>query len=64
MKLLRDFASPRYKEGYEKGVHDHYATLLLKQLIPAIKRADLLTYDPLSRGLAQIFWANIKSNAK
>ena len=63
-KLVRDFASPRYKEGYEKGVHDHDAALLLKQLIPAIKRADLLRYDPLSRGLAQVFWANIKSTAK
>jgi MoxR-like ATPase len=63
-KLVRDFASPRYKEGYEKGVHDHDAALLIKQLIPAIKRADLLKYDPLSRGLAQIFWANIMSSAK
>ncbi|OUS10283.1 DNA repair protein [Gammaproteobacteria bacterium 54_18_T64] len=63
-KLVRGFASPRYKEGYEKGVHDHDAALLLKQLIPAIKRADLLRYDPTSRGLAQVFWANIKGGAE
>lgn len=63
-KLVRDFAAPRYKEGYEKGVHDHDAILLLKELLPAIDRADLLRFDPLSRGLAQIFWANIKSLAK
>jgi len=63
-KLVRDFASPRYKEGYEKGVHDHDAVLLLKTLLPALDRADLLKYDPLSRGLAQIFWANIRSTAK
>ncbi|OUS11820.1 DNA repair protein [Gammaproteobacteria bacterium 53_120_T64] len=63
-KLVRNFASPRYKEGYEKGVHDHDAALLIKQLMPAIKRADLLRYDPLSRGLAQVFWANIKGGAK
>ncbi len=62
--LVRDFAAPRYKEGYEKGVHDHDAVLLLKALIPAIDRADLLRYDPLSRGLAQVFWANIKNLAK
>ncbi len=60
-KVVRDFATPRYKEGYEKGVHDHDAALLLKSLIPAIERADLLRYDPLSRGIAQIFWANINS---
>ena len=62
--LVRDYANPRYKEGYEKGVHDHDAALLLKQLVPAIDRADLLRYDPLSRGLAQVFWANIQSASK
>lgn len=61
LTLIRNFAGPRYKEGYEKGIHDHDALLLLKQLVPAIQRADLLAYDPLSRGLAQIFWANIQS---
>ncbi|MFC1748463.1 DNA repair ATPase [Pseudomonadota bacterium] len=60
VKIVRTFASPRYKEGYEKGVHDHDAALILKQLLPALERADLLRYDPLSRGLAQIFWANLK----
>lgn len=63
-KLVRDFATPRYKEGYEKGVHDHDAALLLNEILPAIDRADLLRFDPLSRGLAQIYWANIKSLAK
>ncbi len=60
--MVRHFATPRYKEGYEKGVHDHDATLLLQAIIPAIERADLLCFDPLSRGVAQVFWANI--NAK
>ncbi len=63
-QLVREFSEPRYKEGYEKGIHDHDAALLLTALLPAIDRADLLTYDPLSRGLAQVFWANIKSAAK
>lgn len=60
-KLVRDFASPRYKEGYEKGVHDHDATLILKSLLPAVEQAGLLKYDPLSRGLAQVFWAAIQA---
>ena len=60
LKLVRNFASPRYKEGYEKGIHDHDAALILKQLIPTLERTDLLRYDPLSRGLAQIFWANLQ----
>ena len=59
-KLCRDFASPLYKQGYEKGVHDHDAALILQQLVPALESADLLRFDPLCRGFAQVFWANIK----
>ncbi|NHO89124.1 AAA family ATPase [Pseudoteredinibacter isoporae] len=59
-RVVREFAGPRYKEGYEKGVHDHDAALLLRTLIPAFDSADLLVFDPLSRALAQVFWANIK----
>lgn len=57
-KIVRDFATPRYKEGYEKGIHDHDASLILKALIPAINAADLLIYDPKSRAIAQVFWVN------
>ncbi|MFC3150966.1 DNA repair ATPase [Litoribrevibacter euphylliae] len=60
LKLVRSFATPRYKEGYEKGIHDHDATLILKQLVPALDSADLLKFDPQCRALAQIFWANIQ----
>ena len=59
-KLVRDFANPRYKEGYEKGVHDHDAVLILRSLLPAMSLAELLKYDPLSRALAQVFWSNIQ----
>ncbi len=60
MKLVRAFATPRYKEGYERGVHDHDASLLLKQLIPALDHCDLLKFDPLCRGFSQVFWANMQ----
>jgi len=63
MKLVRDYAAPLYKEGYEKGIHDHDAAKLLKELVPAIERAGLLQFDPMSRGFAQVFWANIESVA-
>jgi len=59
-KLVRAFATPRYKEGYEKGIHDFDAVKILQQLLPAMSAADLLVFDPKSRGLAQVFWANIK----
>lgn len=62
-ELVRKFASPRYKEAYEKGIHDHDAALILRQLLPAIRRANLLRFDPMARGLAQVFWANIVGTA-
>ncbi|SMF47327.1 ATPase family associated with various cellular activities (AAA) [Alteromonadaceae bacterium Bs31] len=60
LKLVREFATPRYKEGYEKGIHDHDAAKILQRLLPAMDAADLLIFDPKSRGLAQVFWANIQ----
>lgn len=54
--LVREFASPRYKEGYEKGVHDHDAVLILQKIIPVLAKADTLKYSPKSRAIAQFFW--------
>ena len=55
IQRVREFATPRYKEGYEKGIHYHDAALLLQVLLPALDSAELLRFDPLSRALAQIF---------
>jgi uncharacterized membrane protein YuzA (DUF378 family) len=60
-RLVRDYAAQRYREGYEKGIHDHDAALILQTLLPALEQADLLRFDPLSRGFAQKFWANLES---
>ena len=57
-QLVRDFAAPRYKEGYERGIHDHDAALILNKLLPALTGADVLKFPPLSRGFAAIYWAN------
>lgn len=63
-RLVRDFAAPRYREGYENGIHDHDATLILQTLLPALEAADFLRFDPLSRGFAQVFWVNLESFAQ
>ncbi|MGG4609179.1 DNA repair ATPase [Providencia sp. Me31A] len=55
-KIVRDFASPRYKEGYEKGIHDHDAMAILKKLLPIGEQADLLRYSPTARAIAAIYW--------
>ncbi|RMJ03074.1 ATPase involved in DNA repair [Marinobacter litoralis] len=54
---IRKFASPRYREGYEKGIHDHDAALIVSTLWPAIQNAGLLRFSPRARALAMLFWA-------
>ena len=58
LKKVRNFAAPRYKEGYERGIHDHDATRILLQLLPIQQQADLLRYSPLARGVATVFWSS------
>ncbi|MGP4713791.1 MULTISPECIES: DNA repair ATPase [unclassified Psychrobacter] len=55
-KLVKAYATPRYQLGYDKGIHDHDATLLLLQILPTLREAGLLIYTPQVRGLAQLFY--------
>ena len=59
-KLVRDFATPRYRDGYERGVHDADACTLLRAIVPTIDNGDLLRFSPLDRGLAQVIWLNMQ----
>src|SRR5690606_38129633 len=56
-RLVRDFAAPRYREGYEKGIHDHDAARLLQALVPLYQGAGALVHAPAARALALMFWA-------
>ncbi|WP_051354212.1 DNA repair ATPase [Psychrobacter aquaticus] len=55
-KLVKTYAIPRYQLGYDKGIHDHDATLLLMQILPTLRAAGLLIYTPQVRALAQLFY--------
>ena len=57
LETVKTFAAPRYKEGYEKGIHDHDAAKLLDAILPLQQTAGLLKFDPLQRGLAVLFWS-------
>ncbi|HEX4818127.1 MAG TPA: DNA repair ATPase [Nonomuraea sp.] len=54
--LVRQAAEARYDEGYERGVHDHDATLILDALVRLHEGAGLLRYPPEVRAMAQLFW--------
>ena len=56
-KIVRDFAAPRYREGYERGIHDHDASLILHALLPLQQAAGTLQHAPRARALALLFWS-------
>ncbi|MGJ8674701.1 MAG: DNA repair ATPase [Pseudoalteromonas sp.] len=58
LKLIREYMTARYQEGYEKGIHDSDALQILKALLPIHAKADLLRYAPKSRALAMLFWSH------
>lgn len=58
---VRQFATPRYQEGYQKGLHDHDAVQILRALVPILESAGLLRYDAPARALALLYWQHLLS---
>ncbi|WP_223165046.1 DUF7902 domain-containing protein [Massilia frigida] len=61
-EAVRRFAAPRFHEGYQKGVHDHDASLILRQLLPMLEQARLLRHSPLARAVALIYWQHLAAS--
>ena len=57
LEAVRSYAAERYDEGYERGLHDHDAALILEQLLALYGAADLLRYPPRARAFGCLFWA-------
>ncbi|MFI5758265.1 DNA repair ATPase [Streptomyces sp. NPDC051569] len=58
LAVVRRAAEDAYDEGYERGVHDHDAALILGALVRLRAGAGLLRYPPAVRAAAQLFWAH------
>ncbi|MEU9154976.1 DNA repair ATPase [Streptomyces sp. NPDC048417] len=56
--LVRQAAEAAHDEGYERGVHDHDAVLILKALLRLHDGAGALRHQPAARAAAQLFWAH------
>ncbi|QMU77810.1 DNA repair ATPase [Streptacidiphilus sp. PB12-B1b] len=54
----RRAAEQAYDEGYERGVHDHDAALILEALLRLRAGAGLLEHPAEVRAAAQLFWAH------
>jgi hypothetical protein len=56
---VRVYSAERHEEGYERGVHDHDATLVLERLLAMRKVAGRLRYESPARALAVLAWAGL-----
>ncbi|MGW6395680.1 DNA repair ATPase [Streptomyces sp. NPDC055103] len=56
--LTRRAAEAAYDEGYERGVHDHDAALILESVLGLYESAELLRHPASARAAAQTFWAD------
>lgn len=56
--LVGRSAREAYDEGYERGVHDHDATALLRAVLGLWRGAGLLRHPAADRAAAQLFWAH------
>lgn len=63
IKAIREYMTPRYQEGYQKGIHDHDCAKILTVYLTALETQGLLKYAGLSRCCAAYFWLSIQSNS-
>ncbi|MCB9546915.1 MAG: DNA repair ATPase [Myxococcales bacterium] len=56
LALVRERAQQRYEEGYERGLHDHDATLILEKLLAMRTTAGLLRFGAWPRAVAALAW--------
>ena len=62
LSIVREVSGPRFKEGYEKGIHDEDAVKILEVILPVLNRCGLLRYSPLVRAIALVFWSYHSEN--
>ncbi|MFG2908296.1 DNA repair ATPase [Kitasatospora sp. NPDC048286] len=58
LEYVRRAAEQRPDEGYQRGVHDHDAALLLRALLRLDAEAGLLRHPAAARAAAQLYWAH------
>ncbi|MCA9694091.1 MAG: DNA repair ATPase, partial [Myxococcales bacterium] len=62
--VVRKWAASRYDEGYERGLHDADAALILDKLLRLWATAGLLRVAPSPRAWACLYWAFMGDEAR
>ena len=60
---VREFAAPRYRDGYERGIHDHDATRILRAFLAQRGAAAELVHAPAARALAALALSQLGGEA-
>ncbi|MBU2710557.1 DNA repair ATPase [Zooshikella harenae] len=63
IKAIREYMTPRYQEGYQKGIHDHDCAKILTAYLTSLETQGLLKYSGLSRCCAAYFWISVQGNS-
>lgn len=61
-EAVREFMTPFFDEGYEKGVHDSDCAKILTTLYPVYQKAGTLRFHPTTRAYGAIFWLYAPQN--
>ncbi len=64
LEIIRGYAQTRHDEGYERGVHDVDAALILEKLLALRGSAGLLRYGASARALGALFFADLGSDER
>jgi len=64
LELVRGFAADKHDEGYERGVHDADAALILEKVLSLRSTAGLLRFPGRARALACLYWASLDDAAR
>ncbi|NUO49653.1 MAG: AAA family ATPase [Polyangiaceae bacterium] len=60
LEMVRNFSQDKHDEGYERGVHDVDASLILEKAVGMRKSAGLLRYGADARAIAGLAWAALE----
>ncbi|HVJ90792.1 MAG TPA: AAA family ATPase, partial [Labilithrix sp.] len=63
VELVRAYSQDRLDEGYERGIHDTDAALILEKLISLRASAGLLRFSADARALAVLWFSSLASDA-
>ncbi len=64
LEIVRQYAGEAYDEGYERGLHDADAALILGKLLTLYQSAGLLRFSSSSRAAANLFWAHYEDRER